>query len=90
MTQQQSEQLAQIDQIPLLTHGSAELLTFAHQWDFPCLDTQYSDHQEEEILQAEEADSLVEEEADLQEEDSPEEIQEDLPLNKEEDIWETD
>ena len=80
MTQQQPEQLAQTDQIPLLTHGSAELLTFAHQWDFPRLDTLCSDHQEEETLQVEEADSQEEEE----EEDSlAEEIQEDPFLNTE-------
>ena len=59
-----------------VTHGFAELLTFAHLWDFPHLDTRCSNHQEEETLQAEEADYRVEEEdsqveeADLQEEDS--------------------
>ena len=84
MTQPPHEQPAQTDQIPLLTHGSAELLTSAHQRGFPHQDTQCSGRQKEEALQAdslvEEADSLVEEEADPQEEDSSE----DLPLNKEE------
>ena len=68
MTQQQPGQLAQTNQTPLLTHGSAGLLTFARQWVFPRLDTQYSDHQEEEILQAEGVDSQEEEEEDSQEE----------------------
>ena len=68
MTQQQSGRPAQTNQTPLLTHGSAERLTFDHRWDFPHLDTQYSNHQEEEILQAEGADSQEEEEEDSQEE----------------------
>ena len=96
--QQLPEQLAQTDQIPLITHGFAERSTSAHQQGFPRRDTQCSDHQEEELPQAdspveeevdslveEEADSLEEEEADLQGEDS----QEALPLNKEEDHQET-
>ena len=85
MTQQQPEQLVQTDQTLLPTHGSAELLTFAHQWDFPHLDTLCSDHQEEELLQVEEADSQEEEEeADSQEEEEEEDsLEEDLPLNME-------
>ena len=46
MTQQQG-QLAQTDQTPLLTHGFAEPLTFAHQWVSLRLDTPSSDLQEE-------------------------------------------
>ena len=65
--QQQQEQQDQIGPIPLLTHGSAELLTSAHQWDSLHPDTQSLDlrqeaHPEEEAA----ADSQEEEEVDSQ------------------------
>ena len=88
--QQQQEQQAPTSQTLLVTPGSAELLTCAHQWVFPHLDTPSSGHQEE---------ALPEEEAgeDSQEEVIPaeavasqeEEDQEDLSQILWEDIKET-
>ena len=93
MTQQQPEQLAQTNQTPLLTHGSAEPSISAHQWDSPLLDTLYSDLQAEAHRVEEEEDSPVEEEveAEFQEEeevDSP--AEEDHFLNQEIRTQETD
>ena len=91
MTQQQREQQAPTSQTLLITPGSAELLTYAHQWVFLHLDTPSSGPQEE-TLPGEEA------EEDSQEEVIPaeavasqeEEDQEDLPQILWEDIKETD
>ena len=79
--QQQQEQQGPIDPIPPITHGFAEPLTSAHQWDFLHQDTPFSDplvevHPEEE---AEEADSQEAEEEDSR----AEETQEDMALSKE-------
>ena len=65
--QQQQEQQGQIDQILPLIHGSAELSTFAHQWDSLHPDTPSSNHQGE-VPPEEEA------EADSQEEGTQEEV----------------
>ena len=54
MMQQPHKQPVQIDQIPLLTPGSAKLSIFAHQWAFPRLDIPCLDLQGE-VLQGEEA-----------------------------------
>ena len=70
--QQQQEQQVRIDQTLPLTLGSAELSIFAHQWDFPHLDTPSSDLQEEVPLEEEvAADSREEVEAASQVEEDP-------------------
>ena len=88
--QRQQEQQAPTSQLLLVTPGSAELSTYAHQWVFPHLDTPSSGHQEG---------ALPEEEAeeDSQEEAIPEAVasqeeedQEDLPQILLEGIKETD
>ena len=95
MPQQQGLQ-DQINQTLPVIRGFAEPLIFVHQWDFPRLDTQYSNPHKEtnrgeeaDFLVEEEADFTVEEEVDLQEEDS--QVVEDLyKVTLTEDHQETD
>ena len=92
MTQQQHEQPGLIGQTPLLTPGFVEPSTFAHQRDFPLLDTPYSDLQAE-VHRVEEEEDLPEAGAVSQEEEGDsqaEEVPEGSSLNQEIRTPETD
>ena len=82
----QREQQDQTNQTLPVIPGFAELLTCAHQWVFPHLDTPSSGHQEG-ALPEEEAEEVILAEAVASQE---EEDQEDLPQIFWEDIKETD
>ena len=93
MMPQQQEQQAQTDQTLLVIHGFAEPSIFAHQQDFPLLDTPYSDLQAE-VHRVEEGEDSPEAEAAFQGEEEvdsqAEEVPEDNSLNQETHMQETD
>ena len=77
--QRQQEQQAPTSQILLVTPGSAELFTYAHQWAFPHLDTPSSGHQEGALLEEEAEEDSQEEDSQEEEDQEDQEDQEDLP-----------
>ena len=78
MMQQQHEQPVLTDQTPLITPGFVEPSTFAHQRDFPLLDTPYSDLQVEAHRVEEEVPQVEGEEASQEEEEADSQVEGDL------------